>query len=145
MASPRRRIWCLIFVLIANFLLMGGPQAGKVYACSCAETRDVEESFEKSAAIFSGRVVKAEGAAPVPPDGDDPFLGPVTFEVEEAWKGASEGSVVVYGQGPEPSCGIDFERGERTSCTPTAPTATWERTIVGARSHCRLRGPTSAS
>nr|MBA3951825.1 hypothetical protein [Rubrobacter sp.] len=45
-------------------------------------------------------------------DGDDPFLGPVTFEVEEAWKGASEGSVVVYGQGPEPSCGIDFERGE---------------------------------
>ncbi|MBA2618421.1 MAG: hypothetical protein H0U91_09680 [Rubrobacter sp.] len=112
MASPRRRIWFLIFVLIANFLLMGGPQAGKVYACSCAETRDVEESFEKSAAIFSGRVVKAEGAAPVPPDGDDPFLGPVTFEVEEAWKGASEGSVVVYGQGPEPSCGIDFERGE---------------------------------
>lgn len=77
-----------------------------------ADESVVEESFEKSAAVFSGKVVKVEEAPSVPPDGDDPFLGPVTFEVEEAWKGASEGSVVVYGQGPEAGCGRNFEEGE---------------------------------
>jgi hypothetical protein len=39
-------------------------------------------------------------------------LGPVTFEIQEAWNGVSGNSVVVYGQGPGASCGIDFERGE---------------------------------
>lgn len=109
MALPRRRIWFLAVALIANSLLLGGPQAGEAYACSCAETRDVGETFEVSAAVFSGEVVKAEEE---PPDRGGRFLGPVTFEVEETWKGAAENSVVVYGQGSEVSCGIDFERGE---------------------------------
>ena len=114
MALPRGRVWFLTVALVANTLLLGGPQAGEAYACSCAETRSVEETFEKSAAVFSGEVVKAEETPPEPPDGDDPFLGlgPVTFEVEETWKGASEDSVTVYGHGPEVSCGIDFEKGE---------------------------------
>lgn len=114
MALPRGWVWFLTVALVVNTLLLGGPQAGEAYACSCAETRSVEETLEKSAAVFSGEVVKAEEAPPEPPDGDDPFLGlgPVTFEVEETWKGSSEDSVTVYGQGPEASCGIDFEKGE---------------------------------
>lgn len=115
MTLPRRRIWLLAVALIANSLLLGGPQAGEAYACSCAETRDVQETFEKSAAVFSGEVVKAEEVSPEtsdPPDPGDPYLGPVTFEVDEAWKGASESSVVVYGQGLGVSCGMDFEKGE---------------------------------
>ncbi|MDQ4128217.1 MAG: hypothetical protein M3151_09775 [Actinomycetota bacterium] len=108
---PKSRIWFLTLVLTANFLLMGGPHAGEAYACSCAGTRDVGETFEGSDAVFSGKVVKAEEE---PPDDVDafPFLGPVTFEVEEAWKGAPESGIVVYGQGPAVSCGIDFEKGE---------------------------------
>lgn len=112
-----QKVWLyfLVLALAGNLVLAGGPQADKAYACSCAGTRDVEETFERSAAVFSGEVVKAEEVSPEssdPPDPGDPFLGPVTFEVEEAWKGASKDSVVVYGQGPEVSCGIDFERGE---------------------------------
>lgn len=41
-----------------------------------------------------------------------PFLNPVTFDVKEAWKGVSGESAVVHGQGPSPSCGLDFEKGE---------------------------------
>ncbi len=117
MTLPRRQAWFLAVALIVNLLRLGGPRAGEAHACGCAVAANadesvVEESFEKSAAVFSGKVVKVEEAPSVPPDGDDPFLGPVTFEVEEAWKGASEGSVVVYGQGPEAGCGRNFEEGE---------------------------------
>ena len=110
MTLPQRRVWFLFAALVANFSLAGGPQAGEAYACSCAETRDVGETFERSDAVFSGKVVKIDEE---PPDevGPFPFLGPVTFEVEEAWKGASESDVVVYGQGPAVSCGINFEKG----------------------------------
>ena len=114
MALPRRRMWFLAVALVANSLLLGGTQAGEAYACTCAGTRSVEETLKKSAAVFSGEVVKAEEEPPEPPDGNGSFLGlgPVTFKVEETWKGASEDSVTVYGQGPGVSCGMDFEKGE---------------------------------
>lgn len=41
-----------------------------------------------------------------------PYPNPVTFDVAEAWKGVPENSVVVYGEGSEASCGIDFDEGE---------------------------------
>jgi hypothetical protein len=97
-----------------QLLLLGGPRAGAAYACSCAETRGVEETLEKSSVVFSGKATKVEEFSPESPDSGDAVLGlgPVTFEVQEAWKGASGDSVVVYGQGPGISCGLDFERGE---------------------------------
>lgn len=46
---------------------------------------------------------------PPPP----PRFGLVTLEVEESWKGASVEPVVVRGDGPGASCGIEFQKGER--------------------------------
>lgn len=105
----QRWVRFVVIALVVSLLLAGGPYAGTAHACSCAETRDVGETFDRSAAVFSGKVVKAEEK---PPDEGGRFLGPVTFEVEKVWKGASENNAVVYGQGPEVSCGIDFEKGE---------------------------------
>jgi hypothetical protein len=111
---PRRRVRFLAVALVVNSLLLGGPRADEAHACTCAETRGVEETFERSSAVFSGKATKVEEFSPGSPETGDALLGlgPVTFEVQEAWKGASGDSVVVYGQGPGVSCGLDFERGE---------------------------------
>jgi hypothetical protein len=113
-ALPGRRVWFLAVTLVVNSLLLGGPRAGEAYACTCAETRGVEEALERSSAVFSGKATKVEEFSSESPETGDALLGlgPVTFEVQEAWKGASGDSVVVYGQGPGISCGLDFERGE---------------------------------
>ena len=39
-------------------------------------------------------------------------MAPVTFDVKGARKGVSGESVVVHGQVPGVSCGLDFGRGE---------------------------------
>lgn len=65
--------------------------------------------------MFLGEVVKI-GELPAASQGSMdpgmPFLAPVTFDVKGAWKGVAGDSVVVHGQGPGASCGLNFERGE---------------------------------
>lgn len=102
--------------LVASLLLTGGPWAGEAYACSCAGgSSSPEEALRKSDAVFSGEVVDT-GKLPPLDDGITtmtmPFLDPVTFDVKASWKGVSGESAVVHGQGPAPSCGLNFERGE---------------------------------
>jgi hypothetical protein len=108
MLPVRARIGFLIVVLEANLVLASGPGAREVYACSCA-TRTLAEEFRTSDAVFSGEVVSIEENE-LSPDAIPP-LGRVTFEIRKSWKGVSEESVAVYGQGDEASCGIDFEKG----------------------------------
>ncbi len=107
------RARCIFLGLVMSLLLVT-LDAGPAHACSCAETRSVKETLEKSSAVFSGEVTKVKEFSPESPEAGDALLGlgPVTFEIQEAWKGVSGNSVVVYGQGPGASCGIDFERGE---------------------------------
>ena len=103
-----------VLLALAMSLLLVTLDAGPAYTCSCAETRSVEETLQKSSAVFSGKATKVKEFSPESPEAGDALLGlgPVTFEIQEAWKGVSGKSVVVYGQGPGASCGIDFERGE---------------------------------
>ncbi len=81
-------------------------------ACSCATGSTPEERLRKSDAVFSGKVVGVRGYFFDWPGGG-PSLGPVTFDLEESWKGVSEEPVVVRGYGASASCGLDFQRGER--------------------------------
>ena len=104
-----------ILALLGNLVLAAGPYAGEAHACSCAGTGSTEEALRRSTAVFSGEVVEVEGPSMgqvEPTDLGMPLLGPVTFDVKAAWKGVSGESVVVHGQGPGVSCGLDFERGE---------------------------------
>ena len=107
--------YLLILALLGNLVLAAGPYAGEAHACSCAGTGSTEEALRRSTAVFSGEVVEVEGPSMEqvePTDLGMPLLGPVTFDVKAAWKGVSGASVVVRGQGPGASCGLDFERGE---------------------------------
>jgi hypothetical protein len=111
-AATRIRAGFLLLVLLLGFSLVVARPA---QACSCAGMWDTEEEFLRSDAVFAGEVVEVkelpmEQAGPTDPG--MPYLAPVTFDVKGAWKGVAGDSVVVHGQGPGPSCGIDFERGE---------------------------------
>lgn len=112
-----RQVWAyfLTLALSANLLVAGGPFATTAHACSCAGFSSTEEAFRTSDAVFFGEAVEV-GKLPSRPAGGTtfamPYLAPVTFEVQGSWKGVSGASAVVRGQGPEASCGINFERGE---------------------------------
>lgn len=140
-------MWFLAVALVANSLLLGSTGAGEAYACSCAGGESTEEAFRSSTAVFSGKVKKVKGASPESTEAVNALLslGPVTFEVQEAWKGVSGNSVVVYGQGLEASCGMDFDRGETYLVYAYRIDKTWGRTTAGAPSRCRMRASTSAS
>jgi hypothetical protein len=94
--------------------LAGGPYVDTAHACSCAGSWTYEEALRRSDAAFSGEVAGIGGLPPPEIESNDggmaPFLAPVTFDVNEAWKGVQIELVVVYGQGPSASCGLDFER-----------------------------------
>lgn len=102
----------LALVMTLSLVFLGASPAR---ACSCAGTWDTKEEFRRSDAVFSGEVVEV-GELPAeqwnPKDPGMPLLAPVTFDVKGAWKGVAGDSVVVHGQGPGASCGLDFERGE---------------------------------
>ena len=107
--------YLLILALLGNLVLAAGPYAGGAHACSCAGPGSTEEALRRATAVFSGEVVEVEEPSMEqvePTDPGMPLLGPVTFDVKAAWKGVSGDSVVVHGQGPAPSCGLDFERDE---------------------------------
>lgn len=115
MTIPKMRPYLLILALFGNLALAAGPYAGGAHACSCMGGWSTEEEFRRSTAVFSGEVVEVEELPTGEWDLTDPGmlpLGPVTFDVNAAWKGVEGNSVVVSGQGPGASCGLDFERGE---------------------------------
>lgn len=105
-----------MLAVVGNVALAGGPLAGGAHACSCAgESMSSEEALRRSSAVFSGKVSEVGSLKPER-DGITtrvrPYLAPVTFDVNAAWKGVSGDTAVVYGQGPGVSCGLDFEIGE---------------------------------
>lgn len=106
--SGRRR--ALVVVFAASLLLAFILSTGEARACSCVGLT-MEEQIQNAEAIFSGVVVDvAESADPYAPPGPNP--GPVTFDVEAAWKGVSGETAVVLGHEPGSSCDIGFQVGE---------------------------------
>ncbi|QIN84165.1 hypothetical protein GBA63_17060 [Rubrobacter tropicus] len=104
-----------LLLALAMVLPLTALGARPAYACSCALSESTEEAFRSSDAVFAGEVVKI-GELPMEREGTTtlmmPYLAPVTFDVKGAWKGVADDPVVVHGQGPGASCGLDFERGE---------------------------------
>jgi hypothetical protein len=104
----RVRLGVLIFALAVNLLLAGASNLRNAHACSCISL-PLEKHLRSSDAVFSGEVVGIDENDLSP--GAGPRLGKVTFDVSDVWKGVTEESVAVYGQGPEASCGLNFEEG----------------------------------
>jgi hypothetical protein len=93
------RSWLLR--LVAIVLLLGlavGVRTERADACDCAPPT-VREAFDWSAAVFSGRLVSAEGSYPFA----------LTFEVFRVWKGAvTETQVVMTSSLGAGDCGYPF-------------------------------------
>ncbi len=113
-ATPLLRRSVFLVALAASLLLASVFGAEDACACSCVRL-SLEEQVQRSDAIFSGEVLDTrDNPSPTAPG---VHLGPVTFDVEESWKGVSEEQGVILGSSfsamEEGDCGIDFREGER--------------------------------
>lgn len=85
--------------------------ASEARACMC-EVLSPEEQLRVSEAVFSDEVTSVGEATSGDPSPSQetglPVGGPITFEVEESWKGDTEKQIVVPGYGEGGSgCGVD--------------------------------------
>ena len=96
----------LLAVALAANLFVAAFFASSAHPCTCASVSP-ERQIKASDAVFSGEVVGIDENDLL--QGAGLSLGKVTFDVRDAWKGASGNSIVVYGYGLEASCGIEFE------------------------------------
>lgn len=102
----------LLFTLVVSLLLVAFV-VKEAHACSCVAS-SLEEQLQRADAVFSGEVVNVEEDYSTSPSGGPPLLGPVTFKVEESWKGVSKEPVVVHGYGEGGGdCSIQFREGKQ--------------------------------
>ncbi len=101
----------LVFFIFAFLLFLNS----EVWACTCIRVPP-EESFERSTAVFAGRVVEKEFSKSIPElilrgySSADPVK--VTFEVSEIWRGPDYKTIVLTTAVSEASCGYSFREGE---------------------------------
>ncbi|WP_237566613.1 hypothetical protein [Paenibacillus sp. EZ-K15] len=99
----------MVMILLSCLLLLVSLYTVKpanVFACSCAGPPTVEESLERSAAIFAGKVTKLVGPKPkLVMSSADPVH--VMLEVTEVWKGELAGMTELTTAMSSASCGYD--------------------------------------
>ena len=121
------------------FIFIIGSFPSIASACSCAELPSVQEEFERSKAIFSGKVVDIEERRSV----KGYTVKSVLFEVTNTWKGVEQSQIIITtGQG-HGDCGYDFTKGKEYMVYAN------ESTMYGAKSlvttMCDLTGLVSSS
>lgn len=95
-------------MIILAFIFTIGSFPSITSACSCAYLPSVEEEFELSKAIFSGKVVDIKEKQSLKGDTTKSVL----FEVTNTWKGVEQSQVIITtGQGGG-DCGYNFIKGE---------------------------------
>ena len=97
-----------IFAIIFISIILLGSFPSITSACSCAELPSVEEEFERSQAVFSGKVVDVREKRSI----KGYQTKSVLFEVTNTWKGVKQSQMIITtGQGGE-SCGFHFNEGQ---------------------------------
>ncbi|MCQ6276376.1 hypothetical protein JMM81_15785 [Bacillus sp. V3B] len=95
-----------VFIFINMFLIGSFPSNAS--ACSCAELPSVEEEFDRSKAVFSGKVVDIREKRSLKGYTSKSVL----FEVVNTWKGVEQSQIIITtGQGGG-DCGFDFKEGQ---------------------------------
>ena len=93
-----------MLLFISILLLSSFPSITS--ACSCAELPSVEEEFERSQAVFSGKVVDVREKRSI----KGYQTKSVLFEVTNTWKGVKQSQIIVTtGQGGG-DCGFNFKK-----------------------------------
>jgi hypothetical protein len=97
-----------IFAIIFISIILIGSFPLITSACSCAELPSVEEEFERSQAVFSGKVVDVREKRSI----KGYQTKSVLFEVTNTWKGVNQSQMIITtGQGGG-DCGFDFKEGQ---------------------------------
>lgn len=93
---------------ILAFIFMIGSFPLITSACSCAYLPSVEEEFELSKAVFSGKIVDIKEKLSL----KGYTTKSVLFEVTNTWKGVEQSQIIITtGQGGG-DCGYNFIKGE---------------------------------
>jgi LPXTG-motif cell wall-anchored protein len=114
----------LIFAVIFISIILIGSFPSITNACSCAELPSAEEEFERSEAVFSGKVVDVREKRSLKGE----LTKSVLFEVTNTWKGVKQSQMIITtGQGGG-SCGFHFNEGQEYLVYA------YELTMYGAKS-----------
>ncbi|MGE7673325.1 hypothetical protein ACQKMV_07025 [Lysinibacillus sp. NPDC094403] len=102
----KKAMTLLAFIFIGIFMIGSFPSITS--ACSCADLPSVEEEFERSKAVFSGKVVDIKEKLSL----KGYTTKSVLFEVTNTWKGVEQSQIIITtGQGGG-DCGYNFIKGE---------------------------------
>lgn len=92
--------------LVFIFMLVSFPSITS--ACSCADLPSVEDEFERSKAVFSGKVMDIKEKRSL----TGYTTNAVLFEVTNTWKGVEQSQIILTtGQG-DGDCGYPFIKGQ---------------------------------
>lgn len=118
----KKAMTLLVFIFIGIFIIGSFPSITS--ACSCAELSSVEEEFELSKAVFSGKVVDIKVRRSL----KGYTTQSVLFEVTKTWKGVEQSQIrITTGQGGG-DCGYNFKKGNEYLVYA------YESTMYGAKS-----------
>ncbi|MFJ7700578.1 hypothetical protein [Lysinibacillus fusiformis] len=102
----KKAMTLLACIFIGIFIIGSFPSISS--ACSCANLPSVEEEFERSKAVFSGKVVDIKEKKSLKGYQSKSVL----FEVTKTWKGVEQSQIIITtGQGGG-DCGYNFIKGE---------------------------------
>ena len=106
MVYLKRAIMLLAVIFSGVFIIGSFPSITS--ACSCAEVPSIEEEFEHSKAVFSGKVIDIKDQVNLKGHKSKSVL----FEVTNTWKGIEQSQIIIAtGQG-HGDCGYDFSKGK---------------------------------
>lgn len=95
---------------ILAFIFMIGSFPLITSACSCANLPSVEEEFERSKAVFSGKAIDIKERLSL----KGYTTKSVLFEVTNTWKGVGQSQIIITtGQG-DGDCGYNFIKEKNT-------------------------------
>ncbi|WP_442599893.1 hypothetical protein [Neobacillus sp. D3-1R] len=99
------KVLVITFIFLISIMTINPSNS---FACSCAKPLGVKEEFERSKAVFYGKVMEIKDQKV----NDGYIVKKVLFEVKTTWKGVSESQmIIVTGQGGG-DCGVKFTQGE---------------------------------
>jgi len=96
----------LLSIFICILIIV--PLPSITSACSCAKLPTVEDGFQHSKAVFSGKVIDIKDKKTI----QGYMSKSVLFEVSNTWKGVEQSQIMITtGQGGG-DCGFDFKEGK---------------------------------
>ncbi|RHW37585.1 hypothetical protein D1B33_08640 [Lysinibacillus yapensis] len=120
----KNHIHMIICIFISILFLSSFPS--NTSACSCAQSPTAEEEFDRSSAVFSGKVIKMEDKRSL----NGSASKTARFEVNNVWKGPSQTQIEISTGLGGGDCGIDFKEGFEYLVYAKESTMYGEKTLV---------------